>query len=114
MNRILRNLACLFGADPIPQAGLCARLDMSRYLLGILIQQQVGHRSAKHRPAKGRAYYGYWYSFKGEVKKAALQSNSMCFVAKAGFRKSLIRVHDQYLLVDNKYIKQPKGITKRA
>ncbi|MGI4167739.1 hypothetical protein ACR2VD_27795, partial [Klebsiella pneumoniae] len=42
MNKILRKLAGVFGASPIPQAGLNAQLMMDKYLLGILIRNQHG------------------------------------------------------------------------
>ena len=121
MNKILRKLAGVFGASPIPQAGLNAQLMMDKYLLGIQIRMQHGFGvrtmykalsddgiSIRYKPIG----VGFFHK-KTDRHPVLLRSTPFCHVVKAGFKKSVIRIHGLELLIENEYIKQPKEITKR-
>lgn len=119
MNKILRKLAGVFGASPIPQAGLNAQLMMDKYLLGIQIQLQHGldvrtmYKALSDDGISIRSKpIGIGFSRKTDRHPVLLQSTPFCHVVKAGFKKSVIRIHKLELLVENKYIKQPESITK--
>lgn len=119
MNKILRKLASVFGASPIPQAGLNAQLMMDKYLLGHHIRFQYG-KTVRHfyvRAGTGRDLLkpaGLGFRKKRDAEPTILRSKPFCHVVKVGFKKSIIHIHGLELLVENKYIKQPEGITKRG
>ncbi|CAC9972300.1 hypothetical protein [Aeromonas phage PVN02] len=112
MNKILRRLAGVFGASPIPQAGLNAQLMMDKYLLGAHIRDQHGKMVRHFYYQDGLKPIGLGFRKKRDAEPTMLRSTPFCHVVKAGFKKSVIRIHGLELLVENKYIKQPKSITK--
>lgn len=113
MNKILRKLAGVFGASPIPQAGLNAQLMMDKYLLSLFIRSQHG-KSVRHFYTGDLKPVGLGFRRVRDAEPTMLRSKPFCHVVKAGFKKSIIRIHGLELLVPNEYIKQHEGITRRV
>ena len=87
MNKSLRKLASLFGGSKIPQVGMCATLEMDKLLLREKLWLAL-------KTQKG--------SFSGK----ALRNNTFCYVVKAGFKKSVVKVHGLLITVSNEQLTQ--------
>lgn len=109
MNKILRKLAGVFGASPIPQAGLNAQLMMDKYLLGAHIRNQHCISVRHFHDLTRMRTTGFGFHKAHSNKPTMLRGIPFCHVVKVGFKKSVIRVHGLELLVENKYIKQQEA-----